>query len=280
MKPEWKGIIEELTSKGVDHGDILKVLKENRRHSDFSASGSERWINCSGSVQLSRKCPKQPDSFHAVEGSVAHYYLEQWIKTYVKTGKLNLVPKKLYLGYKDMYEAVAKSMKFIASKWDKETEILTPESRISLEFIHEDTFGTGDIRIYDPVFRRLKFYDYKHGKGHIVEIVENDGKVIKLNSQLAFYALGAAYDIGYENIDEVEIGIIQPRASHVDGFFRIKEVSIKSLMKYEGIFRLAITKALSKNPPFKEGKWCHWCPAKDICPLKEKQKLDKVANYF
>jgi hypothetical protein len=28
------------------------------------------------------------------------------------------------------------------------------------------------------------------------------------------------------------------------------------------------------------GHWCHWCRAKNICPVKQESRVEKVANYF
>jgi hypothetical protein len=264
--------------EGIDPKVSLKVLSHERKHSDFSASGSERWLNCSASVGLSRKVPKSPDNHWSVAGSVGHYYLEVWLKALIETGSIKLMPKSLKLAPR-VYDAVREAVHIVSDNWDRETEFLKTESRISLEYIKKGVFGTGDIEIYDPVFRRLKFYDYKQGKGIVETHTIEKGRVV-YNSQLMFYALGAAYKIGFDKIDEVEIGIIQPMAPHMNGSFRTVTASIKELKAFELVIKEGIKKAESKNPKVNPGKWCHWCPAKSICPVKEAAEHEKAAALF
>ncbi len=278
MKPEWHNIISKLSEEGIEKNVIIKVLSEERKHSDFSASGSERWLNCPGSVALSRKRPKSPDNFWSVGGSVGHYYLELWLKNFIKTGNIKQVPKSL-LKAKNVYRAVKKAVEIVAENWDRESELLQLETRVSLEYIYEGVFGTGDIRIYDPIFRRLKIYDYKQGQS-LVETEYNNRGIRNFNTQLMFYALGSAYEIGFDKIDEIEIGVIQPNVGHADGVFRVSVFGIETLKTYETFFRKGIERALKPNAKVFAGKWCHWCTAKDICPVQEKVEIEKAASYF
>ena len=48
----------------------------NHPHSKISASTCERWWNCPGSVREVAKCPPQPESVYAKEGTAAHKLAE------------------------------------------------------------------------------------------------------------------------------------------------------------------------------------------------------------
>lgn len=270
VKPQWKNIIRELTDKGIKSDIVIKVLNDEKKHSDFSASGSERWIMCPGSVKLSKKVPKAENSFYSVEGTIAHYYLEKWLLKILNGEKWNALKE---IGYMDMYLAVKKAIDIILSSTDLKTEKIMTETRVSLEYIKKGMFGTTDISIHDPIFRILKVWDYKHGKWS----VDPTYKKNDFNTQLVFYALGVARKIGFKNIDIVEIGILQPRTGEP---FKSAILTKKDLLRYENIFKNSVALAESKKPFYAKGKWCHWCPAKDICPIQTKLEYEKVSNYF
>lgn len=278
MKPEWRSIIERLTEEGVDRAVLLRILKDEKKHSDFSASGSERWLNCPGSVELSRKAPSSPDSYYSVDGTVGHYYLEKWLGAYIKTGNVRLVPKSL-LPAKKIYRAVKAAVHTVIENYDRESEVLELEKRMSLEYLHEGVFGTGDLKKFDEFFGKLSVWDYKQGQ-QAVHTEEIKSGIRSLNTQLMFYALAAAKEIGLDSIDEIEIGVIQPNAPIKGKIFRTSTFDVKTLLSYETFFKKGIERALKPNARLYSGKWCHFCKAKEICPEQEKIETAKVAEYF
>jgi ribosomal protein L34 len=49
------------------------TIPTDAEHSEFSPSGSKRWINCPASIKMLREAPKRGgSSFYAEEGTAAH----------------------------------------------------------------------------------------------------------------------------------------------------------------------------------------------------------------
>ena len=84
-----------------------------KKHSELSASGSERWIACPGSVMLSRLAPQSPESPAATEGTLAHTYLEKWLTDIIKRPNVNwpsLAPLEL-INNDNMFRALELAIK-------------------------------------------------------------------------------------------------------------------------------------------------------------------------
>jgi hypothetical protein len=239
-----------------------------KKHSELSASGSERWLNCPASVKLSREVEPLPDSKAALEGTKAHDLLEMWLNHYLRVGAKNILIK----GYPaDMIEAVKKAVSFIVKRSHQKE--LIPEEKISLEFIHPSMFGTADVQIVEH-FGELEVWDYKHGVGKVVDIVDKSGEI---NSQLAYYALGVAHKFDFD-FEKITIGVIQPRAKFYksskhgeeyhdeSGFIRSKTLTPKELKRWVDKFKRGVDAVHSKDPDINPGSWCWFCPAKKICP--------------
>ena len=248
-----------------------------KKHALFSASGSDRWLNCPGSVMLSKDLKDVPNKW-ALEGTKAHELLELWLKHHIKFGKRKAF--KIPAGYpRDMVLAVKKFVVFLLDHWDDETEELVVEKRVSLEHIHEDMFGTTDVSIVAH-YDRLKVWDYKHGQGHVVQVSEQGHHgVVMINTQLAFYALAAAHEYDYD-FQDVEIGVAQPRAPHKLGVIRSEVFSMAELKTYEYIFRKGVERCLKPNPKLNVGPWCHWCRAFDVCPKQTEKRAVKMGEMF
>lgn len=248
-----------------------------KQHALFSASGSERWLNCPGSINLSKDLPDKTSKW-ALEGTRAHELLETWLEHHIKKGKdksfkiPNIYPR-------DMVLAVKKGVNFILDHWDEDAEELEIEKKVSLTHIHENMFGTTDISIIS-YFDRLKVYDYKHGAGHIVEVSEQGtyGNIM-INTQLAFYALATAHEYNYD-FKDVEIGVIQPRAHHKLGPIRSEVFSMKDLKTYEYIFKKGVERCLKPTPKLNVGPWCNWCKAFDVCPKQVEKRTGKIKEMF
>jgi len=103
-------------------------------------------------------------------------------------------------------------------------------------------------------------YDYKHGAGTYVEVVEN--------FQLMLYAIGAMDKYGWVN-DMAEIVIAQPRFFGDDvAPVRRWEVSKAALLFFKGMAATAIGNCKKKGAPCLPSTWCakSFCPAFGLCP--------------
>lgn len=236
-----------------------------RKHSKFAASASERWMNCPGSVELSEGKPDRPSKW-AEEGTHAHEVLES-----ILSAALNLWPDEAHKKCsKEMYDHGKRAAQFILTLHERtpDSDVLV-ETRIYLDFIHDEMFGTFDGAVID-YFGTLHVFDYKYGAGTAVSA--------KFNLQMVFYAIGLAYRHHW-NFKRIRMWIIQPRIKGYDGptFW---EISVRELQSYVPVFRAGVENVLKYPDRFKEGPWCHWCKGKAECPLKLKAKQEAANMVF
>jgi len=52
------------------------------------------------------------------------------------------------------------------------------------------------------------------------------------------------------------------------------------LRNYVKRFKLAADKTEKEPGNFVEGRWCWWCKAKSVCPLKTEKKLEEAKFLF
>ncbi len=279
----------------------LAVAKTNtvqghaeRAHSKFSASGAERWFNCPGSVELSEGLPDQ-SSVWAMEGTFSHEVGEgfllkliEGVWTAVPVIAVNIeiarllqnpeIPKiaaKLNRNVQSMVRDIVTHAKDSAEfiyKLHRKTEgsEAMVETRVYLDFIHPEMFGTFDGAVVDH-FGTLHVFDYKYGAGKMVSPVEN--------LQMIFYAIGLAHRFQW-NFKRVRVWIIQPRVKGYDGPL-FWELPIRELKNWVGEFEKAVKRVEQSPHKFVEdSSWCHWCKAKAVCPLKSEAKLDKAVSVF
>lgn len=247
-------------------------------HSKVGASSAYRWFECPGSVQLSQKLPKPPNSVYAQEGIAAHKLAEKCLlegrtPDYYFGEVIELSDGSAFEVDDDMVDAVSVYVDLINGDYHalSQPKTLLVEEPFHLDWLHKDLFGTNDACIIQP-FGTLTVYDHKHGKGVPVEI--------EANKQLMYYAVGAAakYDFQFE---KVEIVVVQPRAPHKDGPIRRWSLSAEKLQKWaEEELLPAVEATEAKNPKFKAGEHCRFCPANKICPELEKYVLATAKAVF
>lgn len=242
-------------------------MSTSTTHAKLSPSAAERWWNCPGSVALVAKCPPQPSSPHAAEGTLAHSLAADLMlnKTTIPLllGRIGEVVKvegrditideDMVNGVKAYYEIILEEYK---ANFKAPSEItIYIEQRVSLKSVHEDLSGTADtVMLKKGAFISVK--DLKYGKGVVVEVVKN--------KQLMIYLLGAIESLadGKEAFDIFEIEIIQPRAYHKDGIARRYAVTKDELKVFKAELKLRAAMATTPGAAFRAGDWCRWCPAK------------------
>lgn len=244
------------------------VSHTERAHSKFSASGAERWFNCPGGVELSEGLPDK-SSVWSIEGVLAHELLEQiltWFLAGQDIDRFVFHPKFP----DDMRRHVLQTALFIIFLKAQTGGDLQIETRIYLDFIHPEMFGTFDAGILD-FFETLHVIDFKYGAGHSVSVREN--------LQMIFYGIGLAH-LHHWNFKRVRLWIIQPRIKGYDGptFWDVPILTLKNT--YVPRFERAVERVEKFPKKYVEGSWCHWCKTKSICPLKQQAKLEKARSIF
>lgn len=244
-------------------------------HAKLSASGSERWLNCPGSVAFCRDIPDEPETIYAAEGTRAHKLHDLWLFSVIKGNRFS--PPKAFP--KKMVDPVEASVRAIADEWDSGfAGLLESERRVSLKFIDEGMFGTLDARIIDRG-GVVHIYDYKHGVGVPVDVVDPNKSNYNHNTQLIYYALGTANEINWD-FKEFVLGIHQFRALHAKGPKRYAKVSKPELQAYADMFAKGVDRTKKPNARLAAGKWCRWCKGKSTCPEYKKVSKSGAAMAF
>jgi hypothetical protein len=268
---------------------MVRMSAHNQRaHSKFSASGSERWLNCAASVALEEKSPPSADSVWSIEGTRAHEVLEvvlklQTMPEFMRNARQQLSPAEAALNSPD------EMVRYAADAWaiirdEILPEVFDPEilieQRIYNSDIHAEMFGTVDVAVVE-LYGTLHVIDYKFGQGHIVNPKEN--------TQMIQYALGLAAKYDWQ-FDNVVVHIIQPRGggkTHKFWPLSIDELRDKwRPLWVKGVQRVEA----GKSKPF-PGSYCYWCRAskpgadgKIVCPVKREQiqevRTEKTVNQF
>ena len=231
-------------------------------HSSIGASSMYRWKNCPGSVRLSEGL-KSKSSVYAEEGTAAHELIGLALKRAFSENvpTINILQKTI--------EALDVYAKYIEGlKKDNPIHI---EHSFDMDDIFPNLYGTADCVIYDKKEKLLHVIDYKHGQGLPIE-VEN-------NLQLSYYALGAMHTLDYP-CHEVQMTIVQPRCYHPDGHIRSWKVSALYFIDFELDLIAAAKETKKKKGLLSAGAHCIFCPAKSICPQKEKDAQTDAKKQF
>lgn len=247
----------------------------NRKHSDFAASSSERWLKCHGSVALSKKAPPQKESVYAKEGTDAHECLEFVMRRISKP--VNQVVKEAEAKWpRDMVQYAFQAAEVIIKMKPSKSAKLVIEERVHLKQIGPGLFGTLDYAWVD-VWGELIVIDYKYGQGVAVYPVDEDGVE---NSQLMYYAAGIAHKYKYE-FDSVRLVIVQPRVYNEEGkIFQEHKTTIGKLRKFEKEVKIAVGVAKTPQAPLKAGSWCKWCPAGPMCPEISENQMRRADIFL
>lgn len=250
-------------------------------HSEYGASSANRFINCTGSVKLAAKVKElfgeQETSVYASEGTAAHTlaawcldyqdrpYFEPWEYTGTKIeadGYTFTVDDNMAGAVGVFVELVRGHLQDYMDdlRWDYE---LFVEHKFHHPGIHEKFYGTSDATLVMPSYKMLRVYDYKHGKGVPVSVVEND--------QLLYYALGIWYELPANVrgvIERIELYIVQPRAG-MDEPVQMWATTPAYLLEWlQRRLLPAIEISESGLGELNAGPWCQFCPVKqaNACP--------------
>lgn len=241
-----------------------KIDHSARKHALLSASGSDRWMNCTPSPLLESEF-ENISSNYGDEGTLAHEFAELNLKEQLKlidqkTYKELVEPfRKHHLYTDEMEDEVQKHVDYVIQQFTEAKRktpdaVLMIEEKVDLTEFIEEGFGTcDDTIIADEV---LEVIDLKYGKG--VRVSAKD------NSQLKLYGLGAlsAAELFYD-IKTVRLTIVQPRLDSISSW----EISAEDLRIWgEEVVRPKAEMAYAGEGELSAGSWCRFCRAKSRCP--------------
>lgn len=254
----------------------MSIHHSDRAHSKFSASGSERWLNCAASVEIEESSPPSPDTPWSKEGTHAHEGHEALL-TYI----LNRDSFDAQTAWEDwklsaLFEMIAfvKQSVTLALKLYRKAgpnAEIQVEKRIYNTDIHEEMFGTGDVAIIQ-LYKNLDVFDFKYGQGHIVSP--------KDNTQLVQYALGLAAEFNW-NFQTVTMHISQPRAGK--NWHKHWKIDCEELRTYwRPLFVRGVARVVRGGNKPQPGAHCYWCRGAKFktCPVKKELVNEKVQSVF
>lgn len=245
-------------------------------HARLSASGSEMWLNCAGSVKAQLNYPKKTSRV-ALEGTFAHELADICLKS--NTRASSLIGSVIEINENDkthkhtvkeeMVDYVQKYIDYVNSYLTKKS-ILYTESRVDFSNIVPDGFGTLDSAVYRPEDNVLHIFDLKYGKGVKV--------LAEKNTQGMLYALGMINDIDWVyDFSDIVIHIVQPR---IPSFTNYK-TNKKELLEWSKYVSERANLTLSDNAPRTAGeKQCFWCLAKNECKTLKEYRFNQIVADF
>jgi len=257
---------------------MIQQDHSSRKHALCSASSSERWLECPGSIFLSLGVEEPPASPAALEGTEAHELSERILAKWIENNFFlddEYIERQREL-YGEMFDYVMEYV--LVCQSEAMAFEGTPSLRIEQRLVFSEDmqmFGTADFLATGNLNGKMTgtIVDLKYGKGKKVK-TEN-------NPQLAYYAC-ALKKMSKKKLEQVRVTIVQPR---IKGESVSITYSLDDLKAWNERLTLGAEKALMmagemKTPEYKEGQWCWFCPAKAKCPIIQQKNHEKAVEMF
>lgn len=243
-----------------------------RKHSDFAASSSHRWLNCAGSVRACKNAPPQKDSKHSAEGTRAHECLEFIVNRFANLERAQVEAEKKYPA--EMIVHAVNAARVVYDLRPSDSAKLLVEARVNLGV---GLFGTLDYAWVDVENKKLIAIDFKYGQGVAVYPVDDAGEE---NSQLMYYATALALEYSWM-FESVELVIIQPRIWSADGeIFSSFTTDVSRVRDFYQKVARAVKAAKAPSAPLAAGSWCRWCPAASTCKELSENQMRQAELFF
>ena len=211
-------------------------------HSVIPPSSAHMWVKCHGWLSLNKDIEERPPSQASIEGTTVH----DLVVALLLAGD---VPRHT----PEMREAVDAYI----SSYTRTIHFGDIEAPVRALGIHPLSKGTIDYWSFNEDTRVLCIRDLKYGYG-VVEAFEN--------WQLVNYAAGILDLFPANTVEEVQLGIFQPRAYHPKGIDRWWITTPGELEPYFDKLRLAADANIEGDGKLQAGSHCRYCKALHKCP--------------
>lgn len=235
-------------------------------HAFLAPSSAHRWIRCPGSALMQSKYPEQGDKQSAVEGTAAHWVMEQmFLVGMVARGAVaanSIVVTQEMLDGADII--VKDVIDTLGPSWPS---MIRVEQPVQIPRVHKENRGTPDVYAWF-LPTRLYLWDYKFGHDQ-VEVFEN-WQLIDYVAGLLTAQNTERAALGLDAVSETEIEVImricQPRAYHPGGTIREWRCKASDLRDYVFRLSMAADEACGDNPMCKpDPVACEHCSARHVC---------------
>lgn len=228
-----------------------------RKHARLSASRTERFMSCPGSVRLEAQMPYEPAGEAAAIGTAIHELSERILNGH-EIDDPDVNPEHLA-----MAQEYANFINNLVEKPRK--KLIEVNVDAGLKSLHPSLGGTADAVLVDG--NHLIICDLKTGR---VPVEAKD------NKQLLTYALGVMRQFNAPASIQCTMHIFQPRAGHSKW-----TVSGVDLITHGHELKKAAELALSPDAPvIPSPDACKYCKAKTICPAMRQKVQDNARKDF
>lgn len=228
-----------------------------RQHARLSASRSERFMTCPGSVRLEALMPYEPSGEAAALGTALHELSERILRG-EQIDDPDIAPDHI-----EMAQSYANYVNGISEKPRK--KLIEVNLDAGLKSLHPSLGGTADAVVVEG--NHLHIIDAKFGR--VLVEAEN-------NKQLMTYALGAMRQLNAPADIICTMHIFQPRAGHSK--WTVNGVDLISHgHDLVNSARLALSPDAPTNP---SPDACKYCRAKTICPSMRQKVQDNARKDF
>jgi len=228
-----------------------------RKHARLSASRTERFMQCPGSVRLEGQMPDEPPGEAAAIGTAIHELSEKLLRG--ERINPNDYPD-------DQFNMAMEYVEFINTLVEKPRKrMIEVNVDAGLKTLHPALGGTADAVLVDG--NHLHVIDLKTGR--VLVEAEN-------NKQLMTYALGVMRQFNAPLDIICTMHIFQPRAGHSKW-----TISGIDLVNHGHDLRNAAALALTPDAPTNPSPdACKYCRAKTICPSMRQKVQDNARKDF
>lgn len=228
-----------------------------RKHARLSASRTERFMQCPGSVRLESQMPDEPPGDAAAIGTAIHELSEKLLRG--ERINPNDYPD-------DHFSMASEYANFINNLVEKPRKrMIEVNVDAGLKTLHHALGGTADAVLVDG--NHLHVIDLKTGR--VLVEAEN-------NKQLMTYALGVMRQFNAPLDIICTMHIFQPRAGHSKW-----TISGIDLVNHGHDLRNAAALALTPDAPTNPSPdACKYCRAKTICPSMRQKVQDNARKEF
>jgi hypothetical protein len=266
------------------------TVHSDRYHAVWSASSTASNWTCAGRMAMVSIAPDAKSSIYAAEGTAAHEISEKALRGDKDCSKF-LGEVYTIDGFdveitEELTSSAQRYVDYVVAQSSTDGCVLFIEERHSLAQLDPpfDAGGTCDAIIIKPKLREIEVVDLKNGRG-IVEV--NNNKQTRTYALLAL--LNAPKEL-VDQIDQVKVTIVQPRASHKDGRIRSETFHLAELIEWTAELMQAMGRSKKALDAFNMingsrtlfDEWaaaaltpgnCAFCPAQGMCPALRSKAL-------